>query len=262
MPTVPSVIVEQRGGVTIVELARPATGNALAAALVSDLGAALAALPATSRALVLTGRGRHFCTGADLGELAASVELPVAAHEADATRLAALYAALLRCPLVTVAAVRGAAYGGGVGLAAACDVVVAAPEARFQFSEVRLGFVPALISTFLGRRIATAVLARQFLDPAPLDAAAAQAIGLVDEVTDDPLARAQARALEISRKAAPSAVAQTKRLLLAATLPNLDAQLAEAVHANARQRLHPECRRGIAHFLAHRSFPNWLTEDG
>jgi len=247
---------------TVIELSRPATGNALAAELVGELGAALAALPPTSRAVALTGRGRHFCTGADLGEMAGSVEAPLAAHEADATRLAAVYAALLRCPLLTVAAVRGAAYGGGVGLAAACDIVVAAPEARFQFSEVRLGFVPALISTFLARRVTPAVLTRQFLDPAPLDAAAAQAIGLVDEVTDDPLTRAEARAVEISRKAAPSAVAQTKRLLLAATLPNLDERLAEAVQVNARQRMHPECRRGIAAFLAHRNFLDWLTERG
>jgi methylglutaconyl-CoA hydratase len=257
---VPSLNVEQRGVVRIVELARPATGNALAGALVSDLRAALAAPGEDTRSIVLAGRGRHFCTGADLGELAATVEAPLAVHEADAANLGALYAELLRCPLLTLAAVRGAAFGGGVGLAGACDLVVAAPEARFQFSEVRLGFVPALISTFLTRRVAPAVLTRHFLDSAPLDAAAAHAIGLVDEVADDPRDRAEARALEIARKAAPSAVAETKRLMLAAALPHLDEQLAEAVRANARQRLQPECRRGVAAFLASRSFPDWLAD--
>jgi methylglutaconyl-CoA hydratase len=261
MPTVPNLNVEQRGILTLIELARPATGNALSAELISDLGNALASLPPRARAVVLTGRGRHFCTGADLGELAATIDAPVEEHEAEAARLAAVYAQLLRCPLLTIAAVRGAAYGGGAGLAAGCDVVVAAPEARFQFSEVRLGFVPALISTFLSRRVMPAVLARAFLDPAPLDAVAAQAIGLVDEVTDDPLGRAVERATEIGRKTAPSALAETKRLLLAAALPHLDDNLAAAVRANASQRVHPDCRRGVAAFLASHSFPDWLKEE-
>jgi methylglutaconyl-CoA hydratase len=258
---VASVKLDRHGLITTIALARPATGNALAAELVTELAAALAAAPqGGTRAVILTGTGAHFCTGADLGELAASLDAPEEAHVADAARLGALYAALLRCPLYTVAAVRGAAYGGGAGLAAACDLVVAAPDARFQFSEARIGFVPALVSTFLPRRVAAARLNQLFVDPAPLDAAAAQAAGLVDEIAAEPLAYAERRALEVSRKTAPSALAESKRLLLAATLPGLDHLLADAARANARQRTHPECRRGLAAFLATRSFPDWLDE--
>ncbi len=256
-----SVNVHRRGPVTVLELDRPQSGNALGEELVAGLSSALAAAhEAGVRAVVLTGSGRHFCTGADLRELSAGLETPQEQQAADAARLAALYTALLRCPLLTVAAVRGAAYGGGAGLAAACDLVIAAPDAVFQFSELRLGFVPALITAFVPRRVAPATLARVYLDPEPLDPERARAIGLVDEIAEQPLVAAEARAGAICRKVAPSALAETKRLVLASTLPRLDQLLAEAVHANARQRAHPECRRGVAEFLETRAFPDWLEK--
>jgi methylglutaconyl-CoA hydratase len=259
MRPVASVNVVDSGPVTVLELARPDTGNALEAALVEDLTAAIGHVAATgARAIVLAGAGKHFCTGANLNELAALADEPAATRLADANRLAALYAAILRTPLLTVAAVHGAAYGGGLGLAAACDLVVAAPAARLQFSEVRLGFVPALISVFLPRRLAAAQLARLFLDPAPIDAAAARALGLVDEIADDPRIHAIARATAIARKASPSAIAETKRLLLAVALPQLDQLLAHAAQVNAAQRVHPDCRRGVAAVLAGNGFPSWL----
>jgi methylglutaconyl-CoA hydratase len=261
MPAMPLVKVHRRGAVTVLELARPEVGNALAAELVAELSAAVAAAKdGNARALVLAGGGRHFCTGADLRELASGADAPPEQRTAEAERLAALYGALLRSPLLTVAAVHGAAYGGGAGLAAACDLVVASPEARFQFSEVRLGFVPALVTTFLPRRVSPATLARLVLDPRPLDAEAALTLGLVDRVTDDPRAAAEAWAREVCHKASPSAIAESKRLLLAFTLPGLDRQLAEAVQANARQRSHPDCRRGVAEFLDRKTFPDWLQE--
>jgi methylglutaconyl-CoA hydratase len=256
-----AVTVSCEGVVAVVELSRPESGNALAAALVGELTAAvLAAAGSGARALVLAGAGRHFCTGADLRELAALNEAGEAERLADATRLAAAYTALLRCPLPTVAAVHGAAYGGGLGLAAACDVVVAAPDVRLQFSEVRLGFVPALISVFLPRRVPAARLARLFLDPEPLDGAGGLAAGLVDEVDPAPRERAVARAAAIAGKASPSAIAETKKLLLATTLPSLDAHLALAARVNATQRAHPECRRGIAAVLSGAGFPTWTDE--
>lgn len=257
----PLVKVHRRGAVTVLELARPEVGNALAAELVAELTAAVAAAKdGNGRALVLAGSGRHFCTGADLRELAAGADAPPEQRIAEADRLAALYVALLRSPLLTVAAVQGAAYGGGAGLAAACDLVVASPEARFQFSEVRLGFVPALVATFLPRRVSPATLARLVLDPHSLDAEAALTLGLVDRVTDDPRAAAEAWAREVCHKASPSAIAESKRLLLAFTLPGLDRQFEEAVQANARQRSHPDCRRGVAEFLDRKTFPDWLEE--
>ena len=262
MPAMAAVTVSRAGPVALIELARPDTGNALEAALVAELTAAVSGAAAGgARALVLAGAGRHFCTGANLRELEALNAASDDDRLADAARLASAYAALLRCPLLTVAAVHGAAYGGGLGLAAACDVVVAAPDARLQFSEVRLGFVPALISVFLPRRVTVARLARLFLDPEPLDGAAALAVGLVDEVDPAPRERAIALAVAVARKAAPSAIAETKRLLLETTLPDLDARLAHAARVNVTQRSHPECRRGIAAVLAGAGFPSWLEDE-
>ena len=261
MRPVPVVNAERRGPVLVLEIGRPEAGNALSADVVAGLSSALADGAASgARAVVLVGRGRHFCSGADLHELAAAADAPLEQHAADASRLGALYAELLRCPLLTVAAVRGAAYGGGAGLAAACDLVVAAPEARFQFSEVRLGFIPALVATFLPRRLSPATLSRLVVDPQPLTPEAALAVGLVDRIDDDPLAAAETWAREIARKAAGSAIAESKRLMLAFTLPRLDQQLAEAARANARQRTHAECLRGVAAFLATKKFPDWLGE--
>jgi methylglutaconyl-CoA hydratase len=256
---VTSVNSRRTGPLAVIELARPSVGNALGAELVDELcDAFAAAVAAGARAIVLTGAGRHFCTGADLVELQQPGD--AAASLASAERLGRLFLGVLRCPLLTVAAVHGAAFGGGAGLAAACDLVVAGPDARFQFSEVRLGFVPALVSVFLPRRVAPARLAQLFLDPAPLGAEAARAVGLVDEVAPNPLDGALERAVAVCRKAAPAAVAETKRMLLAAALPGLEAQLAEAAKANAARRAHPECLRGVAAFLATKAFPGWLEE--
>jgi len=250
-----------RAAIATVELDRPEVGNALSGALVSELTAAVVAAPADgARAVVLAGAGRHFCTGADLAELAATADAPEGERLADAMRLAELYAAVLRCPLVTVAAVHGAAFGGGAGLAAACDFVVAGEDARFQFSEARLGFVPALISVFLPRRVAPATLARLFLDPEPLGAAAARDAGLADEIAGDPRAAAERVAARACRKVAGSAVAETKRLQLELALPDLDRRLELAARVNARQRAGAECRRGLARFVATKRFPDWLGD--
>ena len=255
----PLVNTTRRGSIAIVELARPESGNALSNALVAELVAAVAAVPAGgARALVLAGAGRHFCTGADLAELATTAEAPERDRIADAMRLGDLYAALLRCPLLTVAAVHGAAFGGGMGLAAACDLVIAGPAARIQFSEARLGFVPALISVFLPRRVPAARLLRMFADPEPIGAEAARDSGLVDEIAPEPRAASERRAAEVCRKVAASALAETKRLLLDATVPELDARLAAAARVNARQRAHPECRRGLARFSETKVFADWL----
>lgn len=255
-----TVRVTDSGVATIIQLARPASGNALDQELIGDLTRAVVEAPGRGgRAVVLTGEGRHFCAGADLRGLLAGAAAPVAARVAEAQHLAGLYAAILRCPLLTVAAVRGAAYGGGAGLAGACDLVIASPAARFMFSEAQLGFVPALISVFLPRRVAVSRLVDLFLDPRPLPGEEARGVGLVDEVSDDPLAAALARATSTAAKAAPSAVAATKRLALEVALPHLDQQLAHAAAVNAEQRGSRECRQGVRFFLAHQRPPDWST---
>jgi methylglutaconyl-CoA hydratase len=254
-----TVRLSRQGPLAILELADPQHRNPLSSTTVDLLTSHLSRLRGEAiRGLVLYGQGGHFCAGASLGELADSLENPATAQK-EAARLAALFAALLHFPHLTVAAVEGAAYGGGAGLACACDFVVAAPGAVLQFSELRLGFVPALVSVFLTRRLSPAKLNQLFLDPKPLAAAEAEALGLVDELAENPLARAQELALQVAAKTAPSAVSACKRLSLELTHPQLDQQLARAAQVNAAQRQQEDFREGVGYFLAHKRFRDWLT---
>jgi methylglutaconyl-CoA hydratase len=260
MLLVSMVNVSCNGPLAVFELDDPESGNALSGTMVAALSEALGNLKGSdARAVVLTTSGRHFCAGAHLGELEGTTTASRTEQMEDAGRLASMFVALLRCPLPTLAAVRGAAYGGGAGLAAACDLVLAEPESRFQFSEVRLGFVPALISVFLPRRVQVAQLQRLFIDPAPIDVDSAFSYGLVDEIASAADQTAMARAEAICRKASSSAIAVTKKLLLDFTLPDLDARFAHAVRVNTAQRDDPECRRGVAAFLATRAYLDWLS---
>jgi len=253
-----TVRLSRQGPLAILELAEPQHRNPLSSTTVDLVTSHLSRLRGEPiRALLLTGQGGHFCAGASLVELAESLGNPPTAQR-EAARLAALFAALLHFPHLTVAAVAGAAYGGGAGLACACDFVVAAPGAVLQFSELRLGFVPALVSVFLTRRVLPAKLNQLFLNPRPLGATEAVALGLVDELADPPLARARELALEVAAKTAPSAVSACKRLLLELTLPQLDQQLARAAQVNAAQRQQEDFQQGVGYFLAHKRFRDWL----
>ncbi len=220
-----------------------------------------AAGDATVRAVLLAGAGRHFSAGADLAALREIADGgdPDANLE-DSRRLERLFATLLGHPRLTVAAVHGAAVAGGCGLATACDLVVAEPSARFAYTEVKIGFVPALVSTFLTRRVPGHVARRLLLDPVMLDGSRAVELGLADELAGEgkALERARELALDLCSRASPAALAATKELLNRTVgLPWREA-LSLAAEVNARQRLHPECRRGVAAFLETGSTPDWL----
>jgi methylglutaconyl-CoA hydratase len=249
----------------VLTLHDPDRANPLSPALADALTDALAEARSddTVRAVILTGAGRHFSAGADLAALEA-----VAAggsdedNRMDSERLERLFAELLSHPKLTVAAVHGAAVAGGCGLATACDLVVAGPRARFAYTEVRIGFIPALVSTFLTRRVSGATARRLLLDPQMLDATKALEIGLADELANEgcELERALELAESIARAASPSALAATKALLLETVgMPWRDA-LHHAAGANAAQRVHAECRRGVRAFLETKSTPDWLSE--
>lgn len=161
-----------------------------------------------------------------------------------------------------MAAVHGAAIGGGCGLATACDLVIAERSARFGYTEITIGFIPALVSTFLTRRVAGSVARRLLLDPGLVDGARAVELGLADELVDDGTAVATAveRAGSIARRSSAAALAATKRLLnLSVGMGWRDALMA-ASRANVQQRRHPDCRHGVRTFLQTKSTPDWLAE--
>ncbi|NOZ79107.1 MAG: enoyl-CoA hydratase/isomerase family protein [Acidobacteria bacterium] len=258
----PLLIESDQPPVLTLTLNEPARANPLSGPMADALTDALqrAAADPAVRAVVLTGAGRHFSAGADLAALEkiASGGDPEE-NLADSRRLERLFATLLDLPLPSIAAVHGAAIAGGCGLATACDFVVAERSARFAYTEVLIGFVPALVSTFLTRRVPGHVARRMLLDPERLDGERAVELGLADELVEDgrALERAREWAVSIARKASPSAIAETKRLLNGVTGLGWREALAHAAEVNARQRTAPDCRRGVRTFLETKRTPEW-----
>jgi len=256
--------IDERGVATLA-LNRPGRHNALSAALIDALADALEAAagdPAV-RVVVLTGTGPTFCAGADIGEMRDSAEAPVAANEREAARLAALLERLDRLPRPTVARVQGNAFGGALGLVAACDVAVAADAAVFALTEVRLGIVPAMISPYVMRAIGARQARRYFLTGERIVAREAERLGLVHAAVPaaslDDAVEALARDLLLG---APGAQAEAKRLVrrVQDRSDSSDAALAaETAHWIARLRAAPEGREGLSAFLEKRK-PSWRSD--
>jgi len=240
--------VERDGGVLRVTLARPERRNAFDAALIGRLREVFSDV-GDARAVVLTGRGPSFCAGADVDWQRASIDLSHEENVADALRLHEMLAAVDGCPAPVVAGVHGYALGGGSGLAACADVVVATPDAVFGFSEVRLGIAPAVISQFVLGRIG-ARARRYFATGERFDAETALRIGLVDEVADD-LNDALARIVDDVLASGPLAVRAAKRLVLE---PPLEGEALARIAAGLRAG--DEGQEGLRAFLEKRS-PSW-----
>lgn len=257
------ILLADRGPVRTVTLNDPDRANPLSAELVAALTEALRSAAASPgiRAVVLAGAGRHFSAGADLTALqqVASGSDPDRLR-ADSEALRELFEVLLGHPKLTLAAVHGAAIGGGCGLATACDLVIAEPRSRFAYTEVTIGYVPALVLTFLTRRVAGGVARRLLLDPERIGGGRAVELGLADELVAEgaALERAVELAGTIARKSSPAAIAATKRLLNETAGMDWREALAHAATVNAGHRLHPECVRGVRYFLDHKSTPDWL----
>jgi methylglutaconyl-CoA hydratase len=229
-------------GVATLTLDSPANRNALSRAMRAQLRAALldALADDAVRVVVLDHTGRVFCSGMDLSEAAGG-----GAQEQGVREFPELLEAIWSAPKPVVAAVRGPARAGGVGLAAACDVVVAAASATFAFSEVRLGIVPAVISAVVLPRMVPHVAHRLMLTGEVFDAAAAAAGGLVDLVASDgEVDVALAGQLDALTSGAPAALAETKRLLRAGSSLHFD----DLLELSARFFASEEGQEGIASF--------------
>jgi methylglutaconyl-CoA hydratase len=252
-------------GIVTLTLDRPEAKNALSAALVGELTATLGRLAGDSavRAVVLTGAGNVFCAGADIHDMRDAGSASPERNEADARQFAGMLETLERHPQPTVAAVNGAAFGGAVGLVAACDIAVAAAGARFSLSEVRLGLVPAMISPYVLRAIGLREARRWCLTGEVMDAATARRTGLVHEVADDAgLAGAVEALLAALLAGAPGAQAEIKRLLRHVTARSEagdEALLADTARWIARVRAGAEAREGLAAFLERRK-PGWIRD--
>ncbi len=247
-------------GVAQLTLNRPAQRNALDGALIASLTAALHrhAARRETRVLLIAGAGSSFCAGADLTSMLTLGQGPRAASVADAEALAALLGAVRESPQPVIGCVQGPAFGGGVGLVAACDIAIASTEARFRLPEVQLGLVPAVISPYVIEAIGVRQARRYFLSAEPIQASRALELGLVHEVTapDGLIPAALALAAEV-RLGGPEALAAAKALIAevaaAAPGPALGARTAAIL---ATLRAGAEAQEGIGAALARRT-PGW-----
>jgi methylglutaconyl-CoA hydratase len=227
-----------------ITMARPDRRNAFDAALIAELTAAFADI-GDARAVVLAGDGKSFSAGADVEWMRSSVDLSHEENVADALRLRAMLEAIDGCPAPVLARVQGHALGGGCGLVACSDIVIAEPGAQFAFSEVKLGIVPAVISPFALAKIGPSGARRFFMTGERFDAETALRIGLVHEVTDD-LDAAVERILGELATAGPEAVRTAKRL---ARAPHSAQETAELIAAH---RTSSEGQAGLRAFLDRR----------
>ena len=240
--------VERDGAVLRVTMARPDRRNAFDAALIDELARAFADV-GDVRAVVLAGEGKSFSAGADVEWMRSSVDLSYEENVADALRLRAMLDAIDGCPAPVVARVQGHALGGGCGLVACCDIVVAEPGAQFAFSEVKLGIVPAVISPFALAKIGPGAARRFFVTGERFTADVALRIGLVHEVAGD-LDAAVERVVAELLTAGPDAARAAKQL---ARAPLAAGETAKRIAAH---RTSAEGQEGLHAFLAKRP-PRW-----
>jgi methylglutaconyl-CoA hydratase len=235
--------VEREGEVLRVTLARPERRNAFDAALIADLTQAFADV-GDARAVVLAGDGETFCAGADIEWQRSAIDLTYEENVEDALRLYRMCEAIDRCPAPVVARIQGYALGGGSGLAGCADVAIAATDATFGFTEVKLGIVPAVISPFVLPKIGQHAR-RYFLTGERFDAHTALRIGLVHEVADD-LDAAVHVVVEQLLSSGPNAVREAKELVRAH--PDGD----ETARIAARMRTSDEGQQRLRAFFERR----------
>lgn len=260
--TYETIEVLRKGPLVEMTLQRPEVRNAFNDRLIGELTAAMESCAADSglRCLVLKGAGPVFCAGADLNWMRAAADYTREENEADARRMARLFQVLESLPFPTVARVQGPALGGGTGLLAGCDIVVAAEDARFGFTEVRLGIIPAVISPFVLRKIPRHAALRYFQTGEIFGAARAREIGLVSEVVPaSELDAAVARICGHLLAAGPEAVREVRRLIDTVCASSLPEVVETTVRWIAGLRETPEAREGMNAFLDKRS-PDWREE--
>ncbi len=256
-----TIEIEQGGGVATVWMNRPEVHNAFDAQLVYDLSAALGALAedADARVIVLAGRGRSFSAGADLRWMQEAGEAGFEANFEDARSLAAMLRRIADSTKPTIARVQGQALGGGLGLAAACDICVAAVNASFAMTEVRMGLVPSVISPYVLRAIGPRQALRYFQTAERISAARAVEIGLAHEAVEiEHLDMRVAKIAESLLQGGPGAMAEAKALVRDIDGRAIDdALIDETARRIALARAAPEARDGMAAFLG-KTQPGWI----
>jgi methylglutaconyl-CoA hydratase len=247
------------GALATVTLNRPDKRNAISSSLIEELLKVLdevESLPAT-QVLILTGAGKAFCSGMDLDDLRSLTGRSQEENLADSRRMARLFRGLYEFPKPTIAAVNGPAIAGGCGLATLCDFTVASTEAKFGYTEVRIGFVPAIVSTFLLRQVGEKHARDLLLTGRIIGADEALRMGLINEVVVPE--KLMDRTHDLARallENSPASLRATKSLLGNYLKAELDRQVTEAIDENSSIRTTADFHEGVTSFLEKRK-PEW-----
>jgi len=253
-----NLLVGTSSGVMTVSLNRPDVRNALDDSLIARLTDVFRSVDDDVRVVVLRGEGKAFCAGGDLAWMQRSIDYTEAENLADAQALGGLFLAIDECPCPVIGQVHGAAFGGGVGLACVCDVVVAAEGTKFCFSEVKLGLSPAVISAFAIRKIGASQARRYFLTAEVFDAEEAKRIGLAHEVAGvENLEARVGDVVDALLANGPKAVRQAKALSKHVAYLDSQAALEASVKVIAALRVSEEGQEGVRAFLEKRP-PSWV----
>ena len=256
-----TLILEIDDRLAVITLNRPEKRNAISFQLVDDLLSALNEIEkSAAQVVILTGAGKTFCAGMDLEELKSLTGKTREENIEDSARMARLFRRIYEFPKPTIAAVNGAAIAGGTGLATMCDFTLAVPEAKFGYTEVRIGFVPAIVSSILVWQVGHKIARDLLLSGRLFEAAEAHRFGLVNEIvaSEKLMARVRELAAQLIENS-PSSMVATKRLINGFISSQLDEQIAEAIENNARIRMTADFREGISSFLEKRK-PHWTGQ--
>jgi methylglutaconyl-CoA hydratase len=241
-----------------ITLNRPDKRNAISIQMIAELQAALDEIEKThTRVVILTGAGKAFCAGIDLEYLQAIGQQSAAENQEDSKRIAKMFRKIWSYSRPLIAAVNGHALAGGCGIATLCDFTLAVPEAKFGYTEVKIGFLPAIVSVFLTRQIGEKRARDLLLTGRLIEAAEAREMGLVNEIV--PAERLMERAHELAETvlaASPSSITRAKHLLVSAAAAGIDHDLERAVLESARVRCTSDFKEGLAAFLEKRK-PVW-----
>ena len=242
----------------IITLNRPDKRNAISPKMISELQSALDAIEKSpTRIGIITGAGKAFCAGMDLETLSAIARQSQQENMDHSRKMAHMFRRIWSFSKPLIAAVNGAALAGGCGIATLCDFTLAVPEAKFGYTEVKIGFLPAIVSVFLTRQIGDRRARDLLLTGRLISAEEAKQIGLVNEIVAPEHLQFRARELAATLiEASPSSLTRAKRLLTASAATTIDADLERAVLENARIRCTPDFKEGLASFLEKRK-PQW-----
>jgi len=253
-----TLLLELTGHVATITLNRPEKRNAISAVMIAELQTALDEIEKSHvRVAILTGAGKAFCSGMDLEMLAAMAQQSPSENQEDSRRMAKLFRRIWSFPRPLIAAVNGPALAGGCGIAMLCDFTLAVPEAKFGYTEVKIGFLPAIVSVFLMRQIGEKRARDLLLTGRIIEAEEAKEMGLINEIV--PAEKLLARSNELAEvliSSSPASLSRAKRLLTSAAAATVDADLERAVMENARIRCTPDFKEGLASFLEKRK-PVW-----